>query len=288
MLKTAAGGVLIYLMSGQFSVAGGANVTLTSESSGTYKGIALWQAAADTQAVSFSNGGALVFNGAIYAPKAQLNITGNAQTPTVTSLVVGTVALSNSGGITVGTPSSPGLSISGPASLPAWAVNQPGYSATITGAGGDGHYSWAVTSGALPAGLSLSSSTGVISGKPTATGSPSVTITLSDALGDTVATKTYTLTVNAAPTITSMTPSTHTKNITGLSVVIKGTGFQSGAAVQLNATAGTAPTITNTTWNSSTQITITITVPNATSTDNVVVNNPDSGTATSVGGFTAT
>ena len=87
-LKTGSGGVLIYLMSGQFSINGGANVTFTAMTSGTYKGLVLWQAAADTQPISFSNGGALVFNGAIYGPKAQLQITGNAQTPIVTALVV--------------------------------------------------------------------------------------------------------------------------------------------------------------------------------------------------------
>ena len=48
------------------------------------------------------------------------------------------------------------------------------------------------------------------------------------------------------------------------------------------------PVVATTTWNSATKITITLNVPNATSTDNVVVTNPDGGTATKIAGFTAT
>src|SRR5438270_550522 len=40
------------------------------------------------------------------------------------------------------------------------------YSATLTATGGTAPYAWTVTSGSLPAGLSVSSSTGVISGIP--------------------------------------------------------------------------------------------------------------------------
>ena len=71
--------------------------------------------------------------------------------------------------------------------------------------------------------------------------------------------------------------------------MITGTGFVSGATVALVATSGTAPTVTNTTWNSATQITITITVPkNATSTDTVNVTNPDGGIGTKTTAFTST
>jgi Tfp pilus assembly protein PilV len=200
VLKTGSGGVLIYLMSGQFSINGGANVTFTAMTSGNYKGLVLWQAAADTQAILWSNGGALVFNGAIYAPKAQLQITGNAQTPIVTALVVQTISLSNSGGITVGSASSTPLSIATPATIGPWTVNKA-FSATINAAGGDGNYIWSATG--LPAGLTMNAGTGVISGTPTATGSSSVTVTLNDQLGDNAATKSYTLVINVAPSITT-------------------------------------------------------------------------------------
>ena len=42
------------------------------------------------------------------------------------------------------------------------------YSATVTASGGTTPYSWAVTSGAFPAGLALNASTGAITGTPTA------------------------------------------------------------------------------------------------------------------------
>ena len=57
------------------------------------------------------------------------------------------------------------------------------YSATISATGGTRPYTFAVTSGALPGGLSLNGSTGVISGTPTTMGTFSFTITVTDANG---------------------------------------------------------------------------------------------------------
>ncbi|MCP3143073.1 putative Ig domain-containing protein [Pyxidicoccus xibeiensis] len=62
-------------------------------------------------------------------------------------------------------------------SLPQATVGQP-YSATLTASNGRAPLSWSHT-GALPSGLSLSS-TGVLSGTPTATGTSSFTVTVSD------------------------------------------------------------------------------------------------------------
>ncbi len=53
--------------------------------------------------------------------------------------------------------------------LPAAAVGQP-YSATLQSVGGSSPYVWAVTSGALPAGLTLDPTTGTITGTPAAVG----------------------------------------------------------------------------------------------------------------------
>jgi hypothetical protein len=63
--------------------------------------------------------------------------------------------------------------------LPSGTVNV-GYSATLAATGGTAPYSWSVTSGSLPKGLSLSSA-GVVSGTPTSAGSSTVTIQVTDA-----------------------------------------------------------------------------------------------------------
>jgi prepilin-type N-terminal cleavage/methylation domain-containing protein len=96
------------------------------------------------------------------------------------------------------------LSVSGPATVPAWTISRPYPSTTIIGAGGDGTYIWSASG--LPAGLVINASTGAITGTPTAAGSPTATITLNDVAGDAAATKQYTVTINAAPSITTSSP----------------------------------------------------------------------------------
>src|SRR2546427_2513203 len=57
---------------------------------------------------------------------------------------------------------------------------QTSYSATLTASGGMAPYVWSISSGSLPPGLSLDSSSGVISGVPTSTGSYAFTVEVSD------------------------------------------------------------------------------------------------------------
>lgn len=203
VVKTGAGGILIFMTGGAFSVGGGASVTVTAMTTGTYAGLSFWQAAADTSTISFGGGGAIIFNGALYAPTAELNITGNGQTPIATAVVVNTIVIGGTGSISIGASAVP-LSITAPATLPPWTVNRPYPSTTVTPGGGDGSYAWSATG--LPNGMTISASTGVISGTPTVAGTASVVVTLNDALGDDPATKSYSLTINAGLAITTASP----------------------------------------------------------------------------------
>ena len=126
------------------------------------------------------------------------------------------------------TVSAPTLSLT-PASL---AAGQAGaaYSQTLTASGGVAPYSYAVTAGALPAGLTLNAATGVIDGTPTAQGSFNVTITATDSSGggQGAVARSYALVI-AAP-----------------SIVVSPTSLPNGASgvaysQTLSASGGTAP-----------------------------------------------
>ncbi|MDO3681038.1 putative Ig domain-containing protein [Paenibacillus ehimensis] len=69
------------------------------------------------------------------------------------------------------------------------------YSQTLTATGGDGAYVWAVTGGALPAGVTFDAATAKLSGAPTMANSHSFTVQLTDGNGVT-ATKELTIQVN--------------------------------------------------------------------------------------------
>jgi Putative Ig domain len=96
------------------------------------------------------------------------------------------------------------LSITTASPLPSGS-NGAAYSQTLTASGGTPPYTWSVTSGALPAGLTLSSG-GVISGTPSTTGTANFTVQVADSLSQN-ATKAFSLTISA-PTlsITSSSP----------------------------------------------------------------------------------
>ncbi len=84
----------------------------------------------------------------------------------------------------------------GSTTLPEATVGQS-YSATLPASGGTSPYTFSVSIGSLPAGLTLDTTTGVISGTPTTAGSDSFTVTVQDAAGET-AKQNYTLSVQAA------------------------------------------------------------------------------------------
>jgi hypothetical protein len=59
------------------------------------------------------------------------------------------------------------------------------YSATLSASGGMPPYTWSIVSGSLPAGLTLASNTGVISGKPTQRTTKSFTVRVKDTASQT-------------------------------------------------------------------------------------------------------
>jgi hypothetical protein len=111
------------------------------------------------------------------------------------------------------------------------ATQSSGYSSSLQATGGTAPYTWSITSGALPAGLTLSANNGVISGTPTASGSFTIGATVKDAGSPSqTTTATVTLSVVAAGTPLAIASST-----------LPGGTPNQGYSATLNATGGTAP-----------------------------------------------
>ena len=119
---------------------------------------------------------------------------GTAATPTswsATSIVVPVPSGATSGNVVVtvaGVASNGVLFTVSPAasliitttSLPAGTQNTA-YSVTLAASGGQTPYTWSISAGTLPAGLTLTASTGLISGTPTGTGASNFTVQVTDA-----------------------------------------------------------------------------------------------------------
>jgi hypothetical protein len=113
-------------------------------------------------------------------------------------------------------------------SLPNGAVDTA-YSATLQASGGAGTLHWSVTVGTLPSGLSLNSSTGAISGTPSATGTSTFTVNVTDSAPTPLsAQQQLSLTINPPP-LTVMSKS--------LPNGAEGIAY----AARLQAISGTAP-----------------------------------------------
>jgi hypothetical protein len=82
------------------------------------------------------------------------------------------------------TVAAPTLSISSASSLPT-ATIAVAYSLNLTATGGTPPYTWSITTGNLPAGLSLAGTSGAISGTPTIVGSFTFNLRVTDSLGTT-------------------------------------------------------------------------------------------------------
>jgi uncharacterized protein YhjY with autotransporter beta-barrel domain len=119
-----------------------------------------------------------------------------------------------------------------PTSLPS-GVQGSAYAETITASGGTASYAYAITSGALPAGLSLSAG-GVITGTPTVNGSFPLTVTATDSstgTGPYTGSRGYTLVIAAPPAPVA-------------NAVSQTVGYNStNTAITLNITGGAAASV---------------------------------------------
>ena len=155
----------------------------------------------------------------------QFKIVSTVQSSTVTSITPSPDTNGSSAGVFaafLGSNSNPPAPSITTTTLPGGTENTA-YSATLGATGGTTPYTWSVTSGSLPAGLSLAASTGLISGTPTGTGTSSFTVQVTDANSQT-ATQALSLTVNPSqPSITTGTLPDGTEN-TAYSATLGATG----------------------------------------------------------------
>jgi hypothetical protein len=87
--------------------------------------------------------------------------------------------------------------------LPSGAVGTA-YSQTVQASGGTGAIAWSVSAGTLPTGLSLGSTTGIISGTPSAIGSFSFTVQATDSKG-VIAQQSFSLNIAGPPPVPAIT-----------------------------------------------------------------------------------
>jgi large repetitive protein len=168
-------------------------------------------------------------------------------TPTATGPNLFTVTLTDSAGLAAGPQqldiTITTLSITSSNALSA--TYNTALSQTLTATGGAPPYTWSISSGALPAGLQLSGG-GVISGTPTAPGTASVTLKVTDSLQET-ATQALTITVAPPPTpavtIGAITSTAATQQPVSLALASSFPAAVTGTlSVSFQSAAGGSPT----------------------------------------------
>ena len=137
-----------------------------------------------------------------------------------------------------------------------------------------------VNSTTLNSATSLTVNISITGGAPT--GTRVITVTNGDG---SIATSGSIFTVNAAPTVTAVSPTSRGQGATSQNLTVSGTGFESGATATFS---NTGITVNSTTYVSATSLTVKVTIAgNATvGSGTITVMNPDDGSATSGSIFT--
>jgi len=87
-------GVTLYVASGSVGFnSTNSTVELTAPTTGTLAGIVIWQASSDTNGINLDAGSTSEYNGAIYAPTAQLTLNSGSNAATCTVIDVGSLML---------------------------------------------------------------------------------------------------------------------------------------------------------------------------------------------------
>ena len=209
--STASGGGLV---SGSLTTSNANDILIYMEGKG-----------ADQTSWTAGSGYTIPANAANARMAIQFKVVSTTQSNTTTFMTPNPDTNGSSGGVFaafMGSDSAPPAPSITSSSLPNGTENSA-YSATLAATGGATPYTWSIISGSLPAGLTLASTTGVISGTPTGTGTSSFTAQVTDANSQT-ATKALSITVNASqPTITSSSLPNGTQN-TAYSATLAATG----------------------------------------------------------------
>ncbi|HWF31969.1 MAG TPA: IPT/TIG domain-containing protein, partial [Solirubrobacteraceae bacterium] len=183
----------------------------------------------------------------------------------------------------------------------AFTVDAPPNVTSVSPSSGDrgGSESVAIKGSGFVSGASSSFGSGVTVNSTTFKSSTeliaSITIESGASLGSRTVTETNpdggsdegTFTVNAAPTVTSTSPSSRAQGASSQTVAIKGTNFESGTGLAASF-SGTGITVNSTSFVSSTEVSANVTILSNASvgTRNVTVTNPDTTSATGAGIFT--
>src|SRR5207302_9252188 len=111
------------------------------------------------------------------------------------------------------------------------------YSVALVAGGGTAPYTFAISSGQLPGGITLGATTGTVSGTPTATGTFNFGVTATDSKGAS-GTQTFQIAVSPAVVVT-LTPTTATVQSAGTVPLTSTVTNSSNFSVTWSATLGT-------------------------------------------------